>query len=63
MIFHDHIDEIVDSGCEIESSESGDTGNARGKHTFIISHQDFTIEHLIISQDIIDHLFVDVFGR
>lgn len=62
MIFHDDINQIVDGGCENESLEHDDTSNARGKHTFVISHQNFAVEHLIISQDIIDHLFVQVLG-
>lgn len=60
MIFHDNIDQVVDGGCRIRVVRIGLAGIARVciKNTFVISHQDFTIEHLVISQDIIDHLFV-----
>jgi hypothetical protein len=48
---------------ELKSLGSGKLVMLGGQHTFIVTHQDFTIEHLIISQDIIDHLFVQILGR
>jgi hypothetical protein len=44
VVFHDCVDEVVDSGV-------------------FVADEDFAVEHFVVFEDVVDHFFVEVFGR
>ena len=58
MVFHDHIDEVIDRRCALISI-------ACKRHegallAILISHQNLAVQHLVVSEDIVKHFLVQV---
>lgn len=61
VVFHNDVDEVVDCcwGCPLVYAK----GLLACRRTVLVSHQDLAVEDLVVSQDIEDHLLVEVLGR
>ena len=59
MVFHNHIDKVINRSCAVSIHES----RLEGWLTIFISNKYFTIQHLVVSQNIIQHLLIKVLWR
>lgn len=65
MVFHDHVDEIVDRCCLgrwlVRWHKRVGIGTCCP--TVFISHQNLAVQDLIVTQHVVDHLLVQVLRR
>jgi len=64
VVFHDDVDEVVDGCCDARMSAvtGGEEVYGMGLTVFV-SYQHFAVEHLVVPQDVVEHLLVEVFRR
>jgi len=59
VIFHDDVDKVI-NGCY---SRSADTRKTCKRPTVLVADKYFAVQHLVVSQYVVQHLLIKVLGR